>query len=49
MSETERDGVSEQEGDKDVSEQRHFNMPAACNVEISFMCFGRRVPESKAR
>lgn len=39
----------EREREKDVLEQRLFNMLAACNVEISFMRFGRGVPESKAR
>lgn len=42
----ERESGKEGEG---VSEQWHFNMLAACNVEISFMRFGRGVPESKAR
>lgn len=35
--------------ERDVLERRHFNMLAACNVEISFMRFGRGMPESKAR
>lgn len=34
---------------KDVLQRRQFNMLAACNVEISFMRFGRGAPESRAR
>lgn len=39
----------EKDGERILRAAALFNMPAACNVEISFMCFGRGVPESKAR
>lgn len=39
----------EKGSENDVLEQQHFNMLAACNVEISFMRSGRGMPESRAR